>query len=89
MFCVQNIPGWPLCIGHRIGQDPENGSCAGCGKVEEQRVLYMENALIISPGILVSIYKSSQYRFSCKQLGFKMLAGGFIKAGCFRLTHPA
>lgn len=38
MLCVQNIPG-PLRVGHRIGQDPENDSCAGCGKVEEQWVL--------------------------------------------------
>lgn len=78
VLCVQNIPEWPLCIGHRIGQDPENDSCVGCGKVEEQRVLYMENALILSFGTLVSIYKSSQCRLSCKQPGFKILAGGLM-----------
>lgn len=55
MLCIQNIPGWSLCIDHRMGQDPENDSCVGCGEVEEQRVLYVENALISSPGTLIPI----------------------------------
>lgn len=66
VLCVQNIPEWLLYIGHRIGQDPGNDSCVGCGKVfyMEQQVLYLENALILSPATLVSIYKSSQCTLS-------------------------
>lgn len=37
-------------------------------------------AVIISPGMLVSIYKSDHYRFSYKQLRFKMLDDWVTKA---------
>lgn len=87
MLCIQNIPGWPLCIDHRMGQDPENDSCVGCGEVEEQRVLYVENALINSPGTLVPIYRSSQFRFSYKDTGWWAYPGGLHI--CLWLTHPA